>query len=90
MRARHRDEGAGAQSRRPRVIRRRTDGRDDAVLVFFRFDDLPVAMGEISRAYAELARKIQDEVPVGPERAEALWKLLESRDCVLRAIGFGK
>jgi hypothetical protein len=56
------------------------------LLRFFKFEHLPAGvMRETSRACAELAHKWADELPDSPEKTEALRKLLEAKDCAVRA-----
>ncbi len=56
-----------------------------AVLQFFAFAHLPESLQTISKPFGELAEKIAD----GPQNAEttvALRKLLEAKDCAVRAV----
>ena len=55
------------------------------ILQFFAFAHLPAHLQEISRPFGELAERIAD----GPQNAEttaALRKLLEAKDCAVRAV----
>lgn len=55
------------------------------ILQFFAFSHLPPHLQEISRPFCELAERIAD----GPQNAEttaALRKLLEAKDCAVRAV----
>lgn len=55
------------------------------ILQFFAFAHLPPHLQEISRPFCELAERIAD----GPQNAEttaALRKLLEAKDCAVRAV----
>lgn len=55
------------------------------ILQFFAFAHLPAHLQEVSRPFGELAERIAD----GPQNAEttaALRKLLEAKDCAVRAI----
>jgi hypothetical protein len=56
----------------------------DAILNFFTWDHLPPQLQAIAKPFGELALQIAD----GPQNAEttmALRKLLESKDCAVRA-----
>ncbi len=54
------------------------------LLKFFKYDHLPGKLAEISKPFSELAEIVAN----GPQNAEttaALRKLLESKDCAVRA-----
>jgi hypothetical protein len=56
----------------------------EALLKFFTYDHLPAPLQEISKPFCELAERIAG----GPQNAEtttALRKLLEAKDCAVRA-----
>lgn len=52
---------------------------------FFKFSHLPPPLRDVSRVYAALAVFTLQNVPRNPERTVALRKLLESKDCAVRA-----
>jgi hypothetical protein len=52
---------------------------------FFEYDHLPVKLQEVSKPIAELAHKMNDELPDGAEKTTGLRKLLEAKDCFVRA-----
>lgn len=56
----------------------------EALLAFFAYDHLPEQLQEISRPFGELAHKMADELD-GPEVTVGLRKLLEAKDCMVRA-----
>lgn len=58
---------------------------DNYLMQYFRFDHLPTGLQEISRPFAELARTLVTLLPNNPERTTALRKLLEAKDCAVRA-----
>lgn len=58
---------------------------DEPMLRFFEFSHLPVKLAAASAPFAGLARDIADRLPRSPERTVALRKLLESKDCAVRA-----
>lgn len=57
----------------------------DRMLQFFRFAHLPAHLAAISAPFAELAVRLVTELPPDPERTAALRKLLEAKDCAVRA-----
>lgn len=54
---------------------------------FFEFRNLPTEQQTIAQPFAMLVQNIL-ELPDNPERTMALRKLLEARDCALRAKQF--
>lgn len=57
----------------------------DSLLQFFEFSHLPPHLAEISSGFFELAHHISATLPRNPERTVALRKLLEAKDCAVRA-----
>lgn len=57
----------------------------DHLLQFFTYAHLPEHLQAISRPFAELAHGLVDEGLDGPELTAALRKLLEAKDCAVRA-----
>ena len=55
------------------------------LLQFFNFDHLPAHLAAISQKFAALANDIVETLPRNPERTTALRKLLEAKDCAVRA-----
>lgn len=55
------------------------------IIQFFAYEHLPPHLQEISAPFAELAQKIVTLLPDNAERSTALRKLLESKDCAVRA-----
>jgi hypothetical protein len=55
------------------------------MLQFFDFQHLPKHLAEISAPFASLAHSIVLTLPRNPERTVALRKLLEAKDCAVRA-----
>ena len=54
------------------------------LLRFFRYEHLPAHLAKVSRPFAELAYTVAD-LPPSPEVSAALRKLLEAKDCAVRA-----
>jgi hypothetical protein len=58
---------------------------NDYLLQFFAYEHLPAHLQEHSKPFAELAQKLVETLPANPERTTALRKLLEAKDCAVRA-----
>lgn len=58
---------------------------NDRMLQFFGYDHLPEPLKTISRPFGELAEWLVETLPSNPERTVALRKLLEAKDCAVRA-----
>ncbi len=57
----------------------------EPMLQFFKFDHLPNHMQVVSKPFCELAVFVCT-LPRNPERTVALRKLLEAKDCAVRAV----
>jgi hypothetical protein len=57
----------------------------ESMLQFFAFEHLPPHLQNVSAAFYSLAQEIVRELPKNPERTTALRKLLEAKDCAVRA-----
>lgn len=55
------------------------------LLRYFAYGHLPAALQEYSRPFHDLAHSMADLLPDGPELTAGLRKLLESKDCCVRA-----
>jgi hypothetical protein len=55
------------------------------MLQFFEYKHLPEHLQEISKPFGEMAQHICDTLPSNPERTAGLRKLLEAKDCIVRA-----
>ena len=55
------------------------------LLRFFEFDHLPEHLQQVSEPTAALAAKMAANLPDGPELTAGLRKLLEAKDCFVRA-----
>lgn len=51
----------------------------------FAYDHLPEKLQQVSRPFAELACRMLVLCPDGPELSAGLRKLLEAKDCAVRA-----
>lgn len=57
----------------------------DYLLQFFDYAHLPQHLQIISKPFGDLAQQIVNSLPSNPERTMALRKLLEAKDCAVRA-----
>lgn len=57
----------------------------EAILKFFEYDHLPPDLRKISAPFAALAHSCAQDLPEGPEVTAGLRKLLEAKDCMVRA-----
>lgn len=55
------------------------------ILRYFAYRHLPVHLQTISRPFGELAELMDAQLPDGPEKSAGLRKLLEAKDCMVRA-----
>ena len=58
----------------------------DRMLQFFEYGHLTKNLQEVSVHFNRLANEIVDKLPQNPERTVALRKLLEAKDCAVRAL----
>jgi hypothetical protein len=57
-----------------------------SMMQFFAYQHLPEHLQAVSRPFGELAEQIVATLPSNPERTVALRKLLEAKDCAVRAL----
>jgi len=55
------------------------------LLRYFEYSHLPERLQGFSAPFAELAHEVVDHLPDGPELTAGLRKLLEAKDCIVRA-----
>ncbi len=58
---------------------------EERMLKWFAYSHLPPHLQEISKPIGELAEKLCEVLPPGPERTVGLRKLLEAKDAFVRA-----
>ena len=58
---------------------------DYPILQYFEYSHLPTDLQDISKPFAELAEVMVAELPRNPETSAGLRKLLEAKDCFVRA-----
>lgn len=56
------------------------------ILKYFTFAHLPPNLQEVSKPIGELARAMDEKLPDGAEKSAGLRKLLEAKDCLVRAL----
>lgn len=59
---------------------------DEPILKHFSYGHLPPHLQEVSRPFGELAQKMVTDLPRCAERSAGLRKLLEAKDCAVRAL----
>lgn len=60
--------------------------KPDFLLQFFQYEHLKPALQEVSAPFCELARRVVSTLPSNAERTTTLRKLLEAKDCAVRAL----
>lgn len=58
----------------------------DRMLQFFTYAHLPDHLQQVSAPFCRLAEQLVETLPSNPERTVALRKLLEAKDCAVRAL----
>lgn len=58
----------------------------DPILQYFEYQHLPLHLQAISKPFCLLAKEMVIEIPRNPERTVMLRKLLEAKDCAVRAV----
>lgn len=56
-----------------------------AILKYFEFSHLPEHLQQVSKPIGEMAVVFDTTLPDGPEKSAGLRKLLEAKDCFVRA-----
>jgi len=64
------------------------DEKTDAspIMKYFTFEHLPLRLQQVSKPIGELARRMDETLPAGAEKSAGLRKLLEAKDCLVRAL----
>jgi hypothetical protein len=52
---------------------------------YFEYKHLPEQLQDVSKPIADLAKKMDESLPDGPEKTTGLRRLLEAKDCFVRA-----
>jgi hypothetical protein len=65
--------------------RRKMSDQNEYMLQFFAYKHLPEHLQEVSKQFSKLAYEMISTLPRSPERTVGLRKLLEAKDCFVRA-----
>ena len=55
------------------------------IMKYFEYAHLPEHLQVVSRPFGDLAAQMNEALPDGPEKSAGLRKLLEAKDCMVRA-----
>jgi len=55
------------------------------IMKYFVYDHLPEKLQEVSKPVGELAKQMDEQLPDCAEKSAGLRKLLEAKDCLVRA-----
>ena len=55
------------------------------IMMYFAYAHLPEKLQGVSKPIGDLAQAMDAELPDGPEKSAGLRKLLEAKDCLVRA-----
>lgn len=56
------------------------------MMQFFAYDHLKEPLKSVSKKFGDLAKEMDEYLPENPEKTVALRKLLEAKDCAVRAV----
>lgn len=55
------------------------------IMKYFEYAHLPEHLQKVSKPFGDMASQMNDDLPDGPEKSAGLRKLLEAKDCMVRA-----
>ena len=55
------------------------------IMQYFKYEHLPEQLQEVSKPLCDVAEKMNEDLPNGPEKSAGLRKLLEAKDCFVRS-----
>lgn len=55
------------------------------IIQYFEYSHLPEHLQKVSKPIADLAKQFDETIPDGPEKSTGLRRLLEAKDCLVRA-----
>jgi hypothetical protein len=58
----------------------------EMIMQYFAYGHLPSNLQAVSKPFCDLAQAVVSQLPRNPERTVALRKLLEAKDCAVRAL----
>ena len=67
------------------MIQEKDGNKMERLLQFFEYQHLPPHLQEVSKPFCELAHTMIRTLPGNPESTVAMRKLLEAKDCAVRA-----
>ncbi len=56
------------------------------IMKYFAYAHLPEKLQAVSKPFGELATQLDETLPNGAEKSAGLRKLLEAKDCMVRAL----
>lgn len=56
-----------------------------STIKYFEYSHLPERLQAVSKPLGELAKQMEEQLPDGPEKSAGMRKLLEAKDCFVRA-----
>lgn len=59
--------------------------RENPIMRHFAYGHLPPHLQAVSKPIGDLAQAMDEKLPAGPEKSAGLRKLLEAKDCLVRA-----
>lgn len=59
---------------------------NNEIIQFFEYKHLPPHLQEVSKPFGDMAQKLDAELPNNSEKTCMLQKLLEAKDCAVRAV----
>lgn len=71
-----------AESRRSTTV----EQTPEPMMQFFGYAHLPPHLQNVSKRFHDIASELVETLPRNPERTAALRKLLEAKDCAVRAV----
>lgn len=82
------DPPAGRCEFDPKPRQQRKPTMFEPMMQFFAHSHLPPHLQAISKPFGDLAQQMMETLPRNPERTAGLRKLLEAKDCAVRAVLF--
>jgi len=58
------------------------------IMQFFAYKHLPPNLADISRPFCDIAAEMERVLPTNPETSTCLRRILEAKDCAVRAVLF--
>ena len=58
---------------------------NNPIMKYFSYSHLPPNLQQVSKSICEVANELNELLPDGPEKSAGLRKLLEAKDCFVRA-----